>query len=46
MSKSYRMVELARKVLEDEFSVVVDVLDLSRLSSEYGRKIHPCKACF
>ena len=46
MSKSYRMVELARKVLEDEFSIMVDVLDLSRLSSEYGRKIHPCKACF
>ncbi|MDM9645599.1 NAD(P)H-dependent oxidoreductase [Rhizobium sp. S163] len=23
-----------------------DVLDLSRLASEYGRQIHPCKACF
>jgi multimeric flavodoxin WrbA len=22
------------------------VLDLSRLASEYGRQIHPCKACF
>ena len=24
----------------------VEVLDLSRLASEYGRNIHPCKACF
>ena len=23
-----------------------EVLDLSRLTSEYGRHIHPCKACF
>lgn len=46
MSKSYRMVEIARDVLEAEFSAKVDVLDLSTLSSEYGRNIHPCKACF
>ncbi len=24
----------------------VEILDLSRLASEYGRHIHPCKACF
>jgi multimeric flavodoxin WrbA len=24
----------------------VDLLDLSRLTSEYGRRIHQCKACF
>src|SRR5204862_7163447 len=24
----------------------VELLDLSRLASEYGRHIHPCKACF
>lgn len=24
----------------------VEVLDLSRTTSEYGRNIHPCKACF
>jgi multimeric flavodoxin WrbA len=24
----------------------VELLDLARLASEYGRKIHPCKACF
>ena len=23
----------------------VDVLDLSRVTSEYGRTIHPCKGC-
>ena len=46
MSKSYRLIELARTVIEKEFSLAVDILDLSRLASEYGRKIHPCKACF
>lgn len=46
MSKSFRLVELAQHVFEREFSLAVDVLDLSRLASEYGRNIHPCKACF
>ena len=46
MSKSYRLIEIARDVVEKEFSLEVDILDLSRLASEYGRKIHPCKACF
>ena len=46
MSKSYRLIDIARDVLEKECSTLVDVLDLSRLSSEYGRRIHPCKACF
>jgi multimeric flavodoxin WrbA len=46
MSKSFRLVEIAQNVLETEFSLAVDILDLSRLASEYGRKIHPCKACF
>ena len=46
MSKSYRLIELAKTVIEKEFSLAVDILDLSRLASEYGRKIHPCKACF
>lgn len=45
MSKSYRMIELARHVLASKGSAV-EILDLSRLASEYGRKIHPCKACF
>jgi multimeric flavodoxin WrbA len=46
MSKSYRLVEIARDVLRDDGGVEVEVLDLSRLASEYGRNIHPCKACF
>jgi multimeric flavodoxin WrbA len=46
MSKSFRLTGLAREVLEGGGNTVVDVLDLSRLTSEYGRKILPCKACF
>jgi multimeric flavodoxin WrbA len=44
MSKSFRLAQLARASLESD-SVEVDVLDLSRLASEYGRRIFPCKAC-
>lgn len=46
MSKSYRLVEIAREVLAASAGVEVNVLDLSRIASEYGRHIHPCKACF
>jgi multimeric flavodoxin WrbA len=46
LSKSYRIVQVAKAVLEQEARVQVEVLDLSRLASEYGRQIHPCKACF
>ena len=46
MSKSYRLADLARKTIEDEWRLKTDLLDLSRLASEYGRNIHPCKACF
>jgi multimeric flavodoxin WrbA len=46
MSKSFRLVEIAREVLLAERDVEVETLDLSRLASEYGRNIHPCKACF
>jgi multimeric flavodoxin WrbA len=46
MSKSYRLVEIAREVLAGSQGAAIEVLDLSRLSSEYGRNIHPCKACF
>jgi multimeric flavodoxin WrbA len=44
MSKSFRLVEMARKVLEP-LGLQADVLDLSLLTSEYGLKIHPCKGC-
>ncbi len=46
MSKSWRLVEIAQAVFEAESGVEIEILDLSRLASEYGRKIHPCKACF
>jgi multimeric flavodoxin WrbA len=45
MSKSYRLAELARRTLERARGCEVDFLDLSRLTSEYGRVIFPCKAC-
>ena len=45
MSKSYRLVEIARKTIEAERGFETDLLDLSRLASEYGRAIHPCKGC-
>lgn len=44
ISKSFRLLELAREVLE-QAAIQVDVLDLSHLTSEYGRNIHPCKGC-
>lgn len=46
LSKSWRLVQLAREVLEDAGGFAIEFLDLSRLASEYGRHIHPCKACF
>ena len=45
MSKSWRLVQLARRVFARERDLEVELLDLSRLTSEYGRNIHPCKAC-
>lgn len=44
MAKSYRLIEVAKSTLEAE-GADVDVLDLSLLTSEYGREIHPCKGC-
>ena len=46
MSKSYRLVEIAHDVLAAAPEIEITRLDLSRLASEYGRHIHPCKACF
>ena len=45
MSKSYRLVEIAHGAISSG-GLAVDLLDLSRVTSEYGRQIHPCKACF
>ena len=44
MSKSFRLSQLVGEELA-QADVEVDLLDLSLLTSEYGRKIHPCKAC-
>jgi multimeric flavodoxin WrbA len=43
-SKTWRLTQLARKVAEAS-GVQADVLDLSHVTSEYGRQIHPCKGC-
>jgi hypothetical protein len=46
MSKSYRLMQIAREVLARDARIEIEVLELNRLASEYGRHIHPCKACF
>jgi multimeric flavodoxin WrbA len=45
ISKSFRLASLAADVLRDEARLEVDTLDLSLITSEYGRTIHPCKGC-
>jgi multimeric flavodoxin WrbA len=45
MSKTYRLAMIAKKIVEKSRGFEVEVLDLSRLTSEYGRVIYPCKAC-
>ena len=44
ISKTWRLTELARQAVQ-RAGVEADVLDLSRVTSEYGRNIHPCKGC-
>ncbi|WP_292320046.1 flavodoxin family protein [Mesorhizobium sp.] len=46
MSKSYRLAEIAQATIAGETELGTKILDLARLASEYGRNIHPCKACF
>lgn len=45
ISKSWRLAEIAKAICEGEPDFETDLLDLSRLASEYGRVIYPCKAC-
>ncbi|MGE0004187.1 MAG: flavodoxin family protein [Parvibaculaceae bacterium] len=45
ISKSWRLAMTARKTIEAKRGFEVQLLDLSRLASEYGRVIYPCKAC-
>ena len=44
MSKTYRLAKLAEETLHGD-GIETDFLDLSRLTSDYGRRIYPCKAC-
>ena len=44
ISKTFRLARQVQEVLAGE-QIEVDFLDLSLLTSEYGRKIHPCKGC-
>lgn len=44
MSKTFRLVQMAKAVLESA-QATVDLLDLSVLTSEYGKIIYPCKGC-
>ena len=44
-SKTWRLAMLARDVFAREEGLEIEVLDLSRTVSEYGRNIHPCKTC-
>ena len=44
ISKTFRLVGIAREILEQS-AIQADFLDLSLLTSEYGRNIYPCKGC-
>ena len=44
VSKTWRLTEIAQRAVE-RAGIKADVLDLSLVTSEYGRTIHPCKGC-
>ena len=44
MSKSFRLTQLAREIIA-QADIDADVLDVSLITSDYGRNIHPCKGC-
>ena len=45
MSKTFRLAQMAREVIEAARGFECDFLDLSMLTAQYGRQILPCKAC-
>jgi multimeric flavodoxin WrbA len=45
MSKTWRLMKLAEEVVHAATGFETEILDLSLLTSQYGRVIHPCKAC-
>ena len=44
MSKTFRLARIAQESLQ-QGGIEVDLLDLSQLTSDYDRHIHPCKGC-
>jgi multimeric flavodoxin WrbA len=44
MSKSFRLAQVARETIASG-GIEVDLLDLSRIASDFDRRIHPCKGC-
>ena len=44
ISKTFRLSQTVRETLSGS-GIEVDFLDLSALTSEYGKMIHPCKGC-
>ena len=44
VSKTWRLTEIAQQVVQSQ-GIMAEVLDLSLVTSEYGRNIHPCKGC-
>ena len=45
MSKTFRLTKAAEEIFAVASGLEIDLLDLSVLVAEYGRVIHPCKAC-
>jgi multimeric flavodoxin WrbA len=45
MSKTWRLVELVQRTVSERSGFDVEILDLSRTTSEFGWTIHPCKSC-
>lgn len=44
-SKSRLLAQMAQKTVEDEYGCETELLDLSLVTSEFGKTIHPCKGC-
>lgn len=45
VSKSRRLAQIAQETIEKEFGYDAELLDLSLVTSEFGKQIHPCKGC-
>lgn len=44
ISKTYRLTQIAEAALKEE-GLIVEVLNLSKMTSEFGKIIYPCKGC-